>query len=45
MAGQKAIFIDKTGTIEAAPELWEPAIIKGADFEVVVSPDDWQVPQ
>jgi gentisate 1,2-dioxygenase len=33
---QKAIFIDKSGVTEPAPELWEPAIIKGADFEAEI---------
>lgn len=34
---QKAIFIDKTGSIEPAPELWEPAIIKKADFDAEIA--------
>jgi gentisate 1,2-dioxygenase len=33
---QKAIFIDKSGTSEPAPELWEPAIIKKADFDAEI---------
>lgn len=36
MSEQKAIFIDRTGSTETAPELWEPAIIKGADFETEI---------
>ena len=30
MSEQKAIFLDKSGTTEPAPELWEPAIVKRA---------------
>jgi gentisate 1,2-dioxygenase len=37
MAGQKAIFIDKTGSTAVAPELWEPAIIKGSEFEAEIA--------
>ena len=37
MAAQKAIFINQTGSTEASPELWEPAIIKGADFEAEIA--------
>ena len=33
MAEQKGIFIDKSGTTEPSPELWEPAIIKKSDFD------------
>ncbi|MPY70734.1 MAG: cupin domain-containing protein [Alphaproteobacteria bacterium] len=33
---QKAIFIDKSGTSEPAPELWEPAIVKKADFDAEI---------
>ena len=33
MSEQKAIFIDRSGWSEPAPKLWEPAIIKGADFD------------
>ena len=33
MAEQKGIFLDKSGTTEPAPELWEPAITKKADFD------------
>ena len=36
MSEQKAIFIDRTGQTESPPELWEPAIIKGADFEAEI---------
>jgi len=30
---QKAIFMDRSGYTPPQPELWEPAIIKGTDFE------------
>lgn len=33
MSEQKGIFVDRSGQTEALPELWEPAIIKRADFE------------
>lgn len=36
MSEQKAIFIDRSGWSEPAPKLWEPAIIKGADFEAEI---------
>jgi gentisate 1,2-dioxygenase len=36
MSEQKAIFMDRSGHVEAQPELWEPAIIKGADFEAEI---------
>jgi gentisate 1,2-dioxygenase len=37
MSEQKAIFLDKSGTTEPAPELWEPAIVKRADFEAEIA--------
>ena len=37
MSEQKALFIDKSGTTEAAPDLWEPAIVKRADFEAEIA--------
>jgi gentisate 1,2-dioxygenase len=36
MSEQKAIFIDRSGWSEPAPKLWEPAIIKGADFDAEI---------
>jgi len=33
MSEQKGIFVDRSGQTEPPPELWEPAIIKRADFE------------
>ncbi|MEE2956956.1 MAG: cupin domain-containing protein [Pseudomonadota bacterium] len=33
MSEQKGIFINKSGSTEPAPELWEPAIIKKTDFD------------
>ena len=36
MSEQKAIFLDRSGQTEPAPELWEPAIIKGVDFEAEI---------
>ena len=36
MSKQKAIFLDRTGTTETVPDLWEPAIIKGVDFEAEI---------
>ena len=36
MSDQKGIFVDRSGYTEPAPELWEPAIIKGADFEAEI---------
>lgn len=37
MAAQKAIFINQSGSKEVSPELWEPAIIKGTDFETEIA--------
>ena len=36
MSEQKGVFIDKSGSTEPAPELWEPAIIKKADFDAEI---------
>ena len=36
MSEQKAQFIDRTGWSEAAPELWEPAIVRKADFDAEI---------
>ncbi len=36
MSGQKAQFIDRSGWTAPDPVLWEPAIVKKADFDAEI---------